>query len=155
MKLDIWLVQKFYVSFIKDKKYICRNEYLIISTKKNIIKKYAIVITLIVFTLNACMEKKCCCVLYNGSLNIQLKDSSQNGAIDTNFIKSNNALDYFHFTDSVSYLKMFANVDSTENNKSIITSNYLKVSAADTDTIFTEISGICGRTISKIWYNGF
>jgi len=45
-------------------------------------------------------------------------------------------------------------VDSTENNKSIITSNYLKVSAADTDTILTEISGISGRTISKIWYNG-
>ncbi|HRB19711.1 MAG TPA: hypothetical protein PKZ14_06480, partial [Chitinophagales bacterium] len=50
---DIWLVQKFYVSFIKDKKYICRNEYLIIYTKKNIIKKYAIVITLFVFMLNA------------------------------------------------------------------------------------------------------
>ena len=108
-----------------------------------------------VLLFGACKEEpKCCCTNFSIGLDIQLLDSSKNGSIDTNFLKTNNDLQYFQSTDSIISFGLMANIDSTEDDMKRITTNLLKTSASDTDTILTEITGTCGRSISKIWYNG-
>ena len=117
-------------------------------------KKYVIVLSLIVFLFNACKKPKCCCTNFSIGIDLQLTDSSKNGTIDTGFLKTNNDLQYFQSTDSIISFGLMANIDSTEDDMKRITTNLLKTSASDTDTILTEITGTCGRSISKIWYNG-
>jgi hypothetical protein len=117
-------------------------------------KKYVIVLSLIVFLFNACKKPKCCCTNFSIGIDLQLTDSSKNGTIDTGFLKTNNDLQYFQSTDSIISFGLMANIDSTEDDMKRITTNLLKISASDTDTILTEITGTCGRSISKIWYNG-
>lgn len=116
-------------------------------------KKYFILIAVSVILFYACKEQpKCCCTNFSLIVNINLKDSSK--TLDTNYIKNNNDLYYYSFSDTLLHMQLQANIDSTENDRISNTINLLKISPIDTDTIITEINGTCGRTVTKAWYNG-
>jgi len=118
-------------------------------------KKYVILVSLFFLLFNACKEEpKCCCINFNLGINLLLKKSSESSSLDTNYLKANNQLTYFAYTDSTIYLQIRANTDSTQDDQKVNTVKLFNVSPAETDTIITEISGSCGRTITKIWYNG-
>lgn len=114
-------------------------------------RKFSFLFIISITILVACKKKpKCCCTNFSTDYTIEIIDSSK--SIDTNFIKNNNTLKYFQYSDSVVILNLFANIDSTEDDKKIVTNNIIKISPTETDTIQTEIYGICGRTITSIWY---
>lgn len=118
-------------------------------------KKYLVLVPLIMMLVNACKEEqKCCCTNISIMIPIAIKDTSIPKSIDTGFIKANNELSSFVYSDSIIMLQIQANIDPTEDDKIVNTTKYFNISPIDTDTIITAISGTCGRQISKVWYNG-
>jgi hypothetical protein len=85
---------------------------------------------------------------------VTIKDTSTTNDIDTSYIKANNQLLSFNYSDSMINMELEANIGETKDDEKFNTINLIKFSDVDIDTITTEINGTCGRTITAMWYNG-